>query len=97
MTPEVLSLIAAYVLCSETAATRMLNAGEGRACMETYQEVKLSFVAGLEPTTYAALDPIDRAYINRRGYQAFGKWKRANPQVVADMEQRAKATLRNAP
>ena len=36
MTPEMLSLIAAYVLCAETAEIRLLDPEEGRICVQIF-------------------------------------------------------------
>lgn len=89
MTAETLALIAAYFLCSEAAEIRVLPPTEAAACVDTYTDVKLSFVDGLDRDDYHALSASERAELNRMGYAAYRAWRAENPALVEQLERDA--------
>jgi len=89
MTAETLALIAAYFLCSEAAEIRVLPHAEAAACVETYTDVKLSFVDGVDRDDYNALSASERAEVNRMGYAGYVAWRGENPALVEQLERDA--------
>ena len=93
MTPESLALLAAYFLCSEAAEVRVLDRAEAASCVETYNEVKLAFVPGIDMPHFLAMDATHRAKVNLQGYAAYSQWRSENADLVADMEAEARRAL----
>ena len=93
MTPETLALIAAYFLCSEAAEVRVLERSEVAACVETYNEVKLSFIPNIGMAQFAAMDASRRAEVNLQGYAAYSQWRSENAGLVTEMEAEARRVL----
>ncbi|MFV1602330.1 MULTISPECIES: hypothetical protein [unclassified Phaeobacter] len=89
MTAETLALIAAYFLCSEAAELQVLPQAEAAACVDTYTDVKLSFVDGLDRDDYDALSAAERAVVNQEGYAAYLAWRDDNPALVDRLEHEA--------
>ena len=92
MTPETLALIASYFLCSEAAEVRVLSHAEVETCTATYRQVKLSFVE-LRTEEFEAMSATERAEVNRQGYAAYVDWRATHPELVAQMEAEAKASV----
>ncbi|WP_039016873.1 hypothetical protein [Halocynthiibacter namhaensis] len=86
MTPESLALIAAYLMCSETAETRVLDRSEVETCTSLYMEVKLGFVPDVDVEEYDTMTTTERAEINQQGYAGYVAWRVANPELVEQME-----------
>jgi len=93
LTAESLALIAAYFLCSETAEIRVLNQAEAVACVDTYTDVKLLFVDGVNRDDYDALPTREQVEVNQAGYLAYVAWKEANPGLVDKLERDAQAQI----
>lgn len=93
MTPETLALIAAYFFCSEAAEVRVLDRSEVAACVETYNEVKLSFVPNIDMAQFQAMDASRRAEVNLLGYAAFSEWRSENAELVSEMKAEARSVL----
>lgn len=89
MTAETLALIAAYFLCSEAAEVTVLPPAEAAACVDTYTEVKLSFVDGVDRDDYDALSASERAEVNRMGYAGYVAWRDQNATLVDQLERDA--------
>lgn len=93
MTAETLALIAAYFLCSEAAEVTVLPPAEAAACVETYTDVKLSFVDGMDRDDYDALSASERAEVNRMGYAGYVAWRAENPALLDQMERDAREQI----
>lgn len=93
MTPETLALIASYFLCSEAAEVRVLDRSEVAACVETYNEVKLSFVPNIDTAQFLAMGASQRAEVNLQGYLAFVEWRTENADLVGEMKAEARNEL----
>lgn len=96
MTPEVLAMMAAYVLCSEAAEVRVLDPVEAETCATVYMQVKLDFLPDVDMATYQNMSAAERADVNQRGYAALVAWRAANPDIVADLEAEAQRQLADA-
>jgi len=92
MTPETLALITAYFVCSATAEERVMTRTEVETCSVLYMDTKLAFLPDVDATLYAAMSANQRAEVNRRGYAAFVGWKTANPNIVTELEAKARAS-----
>ena len=86
MTPEALAIIAAYLMCSEAAETRLLDRAEVEACTSLYMEVNLGFVPDVGVEEYDNMSATERAEINQQGYDGYVAWRVANPELVEQME-----------
>lgn len=93
MTPEALALIAAYLMCSETAEMRLLDRVEVETCTSLYMEVKLGFVPDVGVEEYEDMSAAERADINQQGYAGYVAWRAANPYLVEEMEAEARRQL----
>ena len=93
MTTELLTLIAAYFACAETAEQRHLSIDEVNACNAVYQQVKLSFVPGVDAGHFVQLSAKERNAVNRAGYLAFYTWRRDNPDTVRHLERVARGEV----
>ncbi len=93
MTAEALALIASYFLCSEAAEVRVLDRSEVEACTTIYTEVKLGFLPDVNMAAYQSMNAVERAEVNQRGYAAYVLWRAENPDLVAEMEARAREQL----
>lgn len=93
MTAETLALIAAYFLCSEVAEIRVLPPAEAADCVDTYTDVKLSFVDGVDRDDYNALSAVERAQVNRKGYASYLAWMADNPALVDQLKREAQAQI----
>lgn len=93
MPPEALALIAAYLMCSETAETRLLDRAEVETCTSLYMEVKLGFVPDVGIAEYEDMSAAERADINQQGYAGYVAWRAANPDLVEEMEAEARRQL----
>ena len=90
MTTELLALIAAYFACSDLAEERHLTRDEVDTCNAVYQNVKLSFVPGVEPHDYVQLSARERHAVNQAGFRAFRAWQADNPDTVQHLERVAR-------
>lgn len=90
MTTETLALIAAYFMCSEAAEIRVLNASEIESCTSIYLQVKLSFVPDSQGYDYQSATATERASLNQQGYAGYLAWRVSNPDLVQDMEAKAR-------
>ncbi|MEO1638658.1 MAG: hypothetical protein AAFU41_05365 [Pseudomonadota bacterium] len=90
MTTETLALIAAYLMCSEAAEVRVLNASEIESCTSIYMQVKLSFVPDIQVYDYQRAAATERATLNQQGYAGYLAWRVSNPDLVQDMEANAR-------
>lgn len=93
MTPEILTLIATFFVCSEAADQRMLTHAELTFCNQTFEEVKASFVPGVEVEDYPAMSPAERREANDVGYAGYQQWRADNAALVETMEREARAVL----
>ncbi|MEO0486894.1 MAG: hypothetical protein AAF092_13400 [Pseudomonadota bacterium] len=93
MTPEVLTLIATFFVCSEAADQRMLTHAELTFCNQTFEEVKASFVPGVEVEDYPAMSPAERREANDMGYAGYLQWRADNTTLVETMEAEARDVL----
>lgn len=93
MTTELLTLIAAYFACSDMAEQRQLSIEEVDACNVIYQDVKLSFVPGIDARQYRRLSSRERHTVNRTGYLAFHAWQNNNPGTVRHLERVARGEV----
>lgn len=90
MTTETLALIATYLMCSEAAEIRVLNASEIEGCTSVYMQVKLSFVPNIQIDDYQRATSTQRASLNQQGYAGYLAWRVSNPDLVQDMEANAR-------
>ena len=90
MTTETLALIATYLMCSEAAEVRVLNASEIESCTSIYMQVKLSFIPDIEVNDYQRATATERAALNQQGYAAFLAWRASNPDLVYEIEAHAR-------
>ena len=93
MTTELLALIAAYFACSDLAEQRQLTIEEVDACNLIYQDVKLSFVPGVDARRYMQLPSEERFTVNRTAYLAFHAWQQDNPAMVRHLERVARGEV----
>ncbi len=93
MTTEVLALIAAYFACSDLAEQRQLTIEEVDACNVIYQNVKLSFVPGVDARRFQQLSSKERYAVNRTAYLAFHAWQEENPSTVQYLERVARGEV----
>ena len=90
MTTETLALITTYLMCSEAAEVRVLNASEIESCTSIYTQVKLSFVPDIQVYDYQRATVAERATLNQQGYAGYLAWRASNPDLVQDMESNAR-------
>lgn len=90
MTSELLALIAAHFACSDMASERYLSPGEIQYCSAIYQEIKLSFVPGVDLETYFQLSAPEQSAVNKEGFTAFYTWRLENPEIVQHLERVAR-------
>lgn len=93
MTTEVLALIAAYFACSDLAEQRQLTIEEVDACNVIYQNVKLSFVPGVDARRFQQLSSKERYAVNRTAYLALHAWQEENPSTVQYLERVARGEV----
>lgn len=95
MTSEFLSLVVLHFACADLSETRPLNGGEVLYCSAVYQELKLSFMPGLELAGYRALPADRQGAVNTQAYLRYTAWRDAHPDLVAHLERvaRGEATL----
>ena len=91
MSPEFISLVVAYFLCSARAETQMLGPDEARHCATTYASIKLELVPHSDRVAYAASSPAEQARIMREGYAAYRAWLSANPDLIRELQGQARA------
>lgn len=82
-----------YFACSEVAIHRALSFDEATVCGAAFQRIKLSFVPGVEPSDYGALSPLERAAINRVGYERYLEWSAENAAGVEALRGKARSDL----
>jgi len=90
MTNELLALIATYFACSEVAAERHLTSSEVQQCATIYQEVKFSFLPGVDIEDYVQLSAPEKNTTNRAGFLAFHQWRQTNPDLVMRLQRAAR-------
>ena len=73
-----------YLACSSQAATQLLSQSRAIACMETYLAVKLSFISGVERSSFRHMPQDQQIEINRKAFEAYRNW---NPYVVPRLGQ----------
>lgn len=93
MTTKLLSLIVAHIACADVAAKRPLSMAEVDYCSAIYQEIKLAFVPGVDPGSYAALSVEEQHAINKQGYLAFHAWRTDNPGTLRHLERVARGEV----
>ena len=93
LTADIVALITAYFLCSETAAVRRMETSEVDICAAMYQSLKLSFLPGVGDADFNGLSASERSAVNRQAYAAYVAWRAANPRLVAEMEEDARDTV----
>ena len=86
MTPETLAILTAYFLCSAVAETRPVSQAEALACMDTYTDVKLLFVDGVERSAFDAMSVHEQVEVNAAGYAGYVAWKKSNPELVRSLK-----------
>ena len=86
MSPETLAIIGAYLMCSEAAEVRMLDASEVEVCTALYLEVKLGFVPDVGIHEYQLMSAIERAETNQQGYEGYVAWRASNPDLATETE-----------
>ena len=69
-------LLSLYYHCDAAAAQMALSVEDARRCTEVYNAVKAEFAPTGATEPYA-------------GFLEFKSWERANPDLVADLRQRA--------
>ncbi|MEM9425311.1 MAG: hypothetical protein AAGA06_01285 [Pseudomonadota bacterium] len=90
MTTKLLTLIITHFACSDIAAVRPLSQNEVLYCSAIYQEIKLAFVPGVDPKSYASLPLAEQHGVNKEGYLAFRAWRIDNPETVEHLERVAR-------
>lgn len=90
MTSEFLSLVVLHLACGDLSESRPLNGGEVLYCSAVYQELKLSFIPGLDLAGYRALPLEDQGAINNEAYLRFVDWRAENPGLIAHLERVAR-------
>lgn len=73
------SMLGYYLACLKLARVRILSQTEAFACTEAFLAVKLSFVAGFDPSSYRRLPLEERVEMNRRAYLAYRSWNKKLP------------------
>ncbi len=86
--PDFFTVLALYYLCEAAALTRDLSTEERWMCFNTYENVKSHFIDEDAP---APSDTAERAEQLRDAYTAFRAWEEANPEIVQDMREEARA------
>lgn len=88
---EFLAILAIYYTCDSAAAMRPLAGDEMRACLASYDAVKVWFI---EDWDLAPRGSLRRFEQNLQGYQSFKAWEAENPELVAAMKANAEAEVR---
>ncbi len=70
-----IDLVAAYALCSEAAASRMLSPAEAWTCSAAFLRLKLAFLPEVMLDGFLKMNAAERSEVNRRGYLQYLRWK----------------------
>lgn len=84
-------LLQAHFLCDEASRSTPLDRGLVVFCSKVFQAIKLGFLPGVTPDTYAAMTPREQALANRAGYVAWRNWIERNPKRVGQLRLQAYA------
>jgi hypothetical protein len=68
-----------YLVCSETAAIRIMSESEAAPCILLYTEVKLTFVPEIDLITFLQMPPMERQVVNMEGYADTSNGARPTP------------------
>lgn len=91
---ELLALLGAFYAC-DLAITEAGRAPMGaEICMETAEELSLSFLSEAERAAHAEAGPLIALDLYVQGYTRFRAWEEENPELVRDLRRRARIVLR---
>lgn len=85
-----LALLSAYYICDATAAARVMQPDEVRACTGIYEQVKGHFLED----ALAPAGTVERAEQMRAAYGAYRGWVSDNAGLVAEMRAEAREAVR---
>jgi hypothetical protein len=87
------ALFVEYLVCSETAAIRMMSEAEAAPCIMLYTQVKLTFVPDVELGEFLKMSLSERQDINIQGYTEYVEWRAANPDLFSELTDLARARI----
>ena len=87
---EFLQLLAVYYLCDAAAALRPMTSDEVMGCMNTWEAVKTRFAPTFE---LAPRGSPERVAQMQAAYLAFLDWEAENADLVAEMQEQARAEV----
>jgi hypothetical protein len=82
-----------YLVCSETAAIRVMSQSEAASCILLYTEVKLTFVPEVDLVAFLRMPPLERHRVNLQGYAAYVEWRAANPARFEELSAMARVRV----
>jgi hypothetical protein len=82
-----------YLVCSETAAIRIMSESEAAPCILLYTEVKLTFVPEFDLITFLQMPPMERQVVNMEGYAGYVEWRAANPELFEELSEEARGRI----
>ncbi|WP_224825480.1 hypothetical protein [Cognatishimia sp. MH4019] len=88
---DFLAVLALYYICDSTAALRPMSGEEVLRCTQTYETVKTYFVPSFDLAPRGSLARFEQM---QHGYLGFKSWEADNPDIVADLRQKAERAIR---
>ena len=83
-------LVYAHYRCNIEIEHKRLSISEIQICSDLYTRLKLKFVPNVDLKSFELLDVKKKTSINSAGYLAFKDWEKSNPDIVQQLEEKAK-------